>query len=215
MATPTTFSVPDLEPAALIKALGASKQYEPTPPPEFANADATQDYHYICEVERGKYSTCKVEQLRAPITQPAYWKAEAQRYKEELSDTIEKRLVSEYSHQYKSEADLWKRISKAYKERLRRRGVTAEQIRKSRLSIRDQAYWEPEAERLRAASAAAEYRLQQLRLERHSGGARTTYSPKYVRRTSQKVRKGCRAGERAAVTATNGRNRALRPRSRG
>jgi hypothetical protein len=54
----------------------------------------------------------------------------------------------------------------AYSRRLKRQGCSTQQARESRLSIKDQRYWKPEAECLRGIVALREHEMQEEYLAR-------------------------------------------------
>lgn len=169
MATPT-FSVPPPSAEEIARRLEeeVKQQHEATPEPIFQRPNVVQSYEYLCEIEHNRSTSDQVENLRRRITEPSYWECEAQHYKRELSELIWQNLLREHNSDGVSTTESWQTVAVAYRRRLRRHGYSTQQVRESRLSIRDQSYWKPEAECLRGNAALREYEIQHKHWERKS-----------------------------------------------
>jgi hypothetical protein len=147
------------------------------------------------------------------IPEPAYWKREAEFYREELSDTIWKQLITAYRDDVTTEAEKWRNIAFAYKKRLHRQGRTLDDVRQRRLLIEDQAYWKPEAEHLRKASDLAEVTVIRKRLKQKPHQSKRAN----VRNTAQKAPSERRCNQhqvgRPAAVGNETNRRCLRDRS--
>ena len=170
MNSPAELPVSPVNAQFLEKALHKEldRQLNATPPPVFSSVGNAQPYDYLCEREHDKYSRKKVDELRTSIPNSAYWESEARRYSEELSNTIWKKVTLKHSKENTSTSERWRRIALAYRKRLHRQGYTSDQVWEARLLIKDQAYWQPEAERLQRNSALAEHTTMQNRLSNNS-----------------------------------------------
>ena len=102
------------------------------------------------------------------ITERGYWECEARHLKDQLSELVWQNLLDEYIMDGVPATDGWRNIAMAYTRRLRRQGLSTQQVRESRLSIKNQSYWKPEAELLRGISALREHEMQEQYWEKRA-----------------------------------------------
>jgi hypothetical protein len=141
------------------------RQQEATPEPIFRRQNVFQPYDYLCKIEHKRFTPDKVDKFRMGITMPSYWELEAQYFKNELSELIWHNVLHEYLPDVPT-AEGWRNVTMAYRRRLRRHGYSTQQVNGSRLSIRDQRYWKPEAECLRGLAALREHEMKEKYWER-------------------------------------------------
>jgi len=153
MTTPTEFEVPPPAPEDVAGRLQEvlSSREDATPEPKFQR-NVKQDFKYFCEVEHRRFGTNRIDKLRTQITKSAYWEREAQILKSKLADVHLESLLLKFAMDGKLTTDTWRKVRKYYAHRLKRNGLSAEQLRETRLSINEQCYWEPEAEVLRSTA---------------------------------------------------------------
>lgn len=158
MTTPTSFSVPDLEPHAITAALNqeAQRQHEATPPFEFASLAPVPPYDYLCEIEHDKYSAQEVDKIRRQIADGQYWELEARMWCAEYSKRIWELSLEKHSRDEVSRTKVMRTMALEYIRRLNRKGVTMGQVRTKRHLVEDQAYWKSEWECFGQASAEEE-----------------------------------------------------------
>lgn len=175
MATPT-FCMPLFRPKELIAGLEeeARRQQEATPSPNFRSQPGAQAYDYLCEIEHNRFTTDEVENFRMRIVEPSYWEREARHLKDKLSELVLQKLLREYGID-SAPTDSWRNVAMAYGRRLKRHGYSTQQVRESRLEIKDQGYWKPEAECLRRISALREHEMHEKYLERRLNIERETH----------------------------------------
>ena len=162
MSTPA-FSVPALTPKEINRALEEEerRQRDATPEPKFRKQDAPQPYDLLCQIEHRKFTPEEVDIIRMGIDQPMYWEREAQNLKTKLVELIWSNLLQQYDLEGVSRAEMFRNVTMALHRRVKRHGYTKQQVRKSRLAIEHQSYWEPELERLRSASAHREEKMRE------------------------------------------------------
>lgn len=167
MATPTFFvPPPTAEEIARSLEEEVRRQQEATPEPIFREQNVVQSYDYLCEIEHKRFTPDEVDNFRMGITESSYWECEARHLKDQLSELIWQNLLHEYRVDGMPTTDGWRDVAMAYRHRLRRHGSSTQQLRESRLSIKDQSYWKPEAECLRGFSALREHEMQEKYWER-------------------------------------------------
>jgi len=89
----------------------------------------------MCEIEHNRFKPDEVEKFRMGISEHKYWEPEARHLKDLLSDVILQNLLRKYNADNMLEN--WRKIAIAYRSRLRREGLSMQQVRESRLSIKD------------------------------------------------------------------------------
>ena len=163
MATPTSFQVaaPTAEELARRLEDEVRRQTDATPEPTFRTPYVTQSYDYLCEVERTRFTSDEVDHLRKGIVEPTYWECEARHFKEQLSELLWHNVLQEYRVNTTPNIEGWRDVAMAYKRRLMRHGHSKQQVWETRLSIKDQSYWQPESECLREASALREHEMKE------------------------------------------------------
>jgi hypothetical protein len=157
MATPTFFAPPpSVEEITRSLEKAVRRQQEATPEPVFRRQEVTQSYDYLCEIEHKRFPPEEVDMLRSRIAEAYYWECEARKYNDLLSELTLENLCRKYCVDGVQPTDGWRQIAMAYRRRLKRQGCSTQQARESRLSIKDQRYWKPEAECLRDIAAFRE-----------------------------------------------------------
>jgi hypothetical protein len=162
MATPTEFFIPPPTAEDLIGRLEEAANRQKAATPEITFDDKVEQcFEWFCEEERPKFEPNEIDKLRMGITERGYWECEARHLKDQLSELVWQNLLDEYIVDSVPATDGWRNIAMAYIRRLRRQGLSMQQVRESRLSIKNQSYWKPEAELLRRISALHEHEMQE------------------------------------------------------
>lgn len=115
----------------------------------------------MCEEEHQRFEPEEIDSLRERITDPAYWKCEAQHLRETLNQYMWEKILNECCSQDVSGTNDWRRVVGSYNNLLSSSGLPLQEVRESRFSIKDQNYWQPEAELLRETSALRENEMRE------------------------------------------------------
>ena len=167
MATPTEFFVPPPTAEDLFERLEETANRQKAATPEITFEDEVEEcYEWLCEEERPKFEPNEIDELRIGITEASYWECEARHLRDRLSELIWQNLLRDNLMDGVSATDGWRDVVMAYRRRLRRHGLSMQQVRESRISIKTQSYWKPEAELLRGISARREHDMQEQYWER-------------------------------------------------
>lgn len=169
MATPTEFLVPPPTAEDLIGRLEEAANRREAATPEITFDNEVQCFEWLCEEERPKFEPNEIDKLRMGITERGYWEYEARHLKDQLSELVWQNLLEEYIVDGEPATDGWRNIAMAYTRRLRRQGLSTQQVRESRHSIKNQSYWKPEADLLRGISALREHEMQAQYCEKRAG----------------------------------------------
>lgn len=178
MATPTEFNIPPPTSKDVIKRLEEAADRQKLATPEITFDDEEQCFAWLCEEERPKFTPNEIDRLRMGITERGYWECEARHLKEQLSELVWQKLLDKYIVNGIPPTDGWRNIAIAYIRRLKRQGRSMQQVRECRHSIKNQSYWEPEADLLRNISALREHEMQEQYREKRASPSGIPSPPK-------------------------------------
>lgn len=104
-----------------------------------------------------KLTMDEIDTHRQEIPYADYWRREAKELCDELSNAIMENLSHEHHREGVHPADAWKEITMALRRKLRRYGLSSQQLHTVRSRIKDDPYWEPELDLFERLGAKREH----------------------------------------------------------
>lgn len=116
-----------------------------TPEPQFQE-DVETCHQWRCEILLDHFGPVEADKHRMHISQRDYWKAEVRHYMNLLEKLTWQKVRAAHGDDGEPTADHWRAFTMSYQTYLEHGGLSLPEIRESRLSIRDQKYWQLEAD---------------------------------------------------------------------
>lgn len=109
--------------------------------------DAEECYQWKCEELRNHFKPHEAEKHRMHISQRDYWELECLHYNDMLKDIMWKKARAVHGEDGEPTADHWRAVAMLYQGLLRRHnGLSLAQVNETRQAIRNQKYWQCEAD---------------------------------------------------------------------
>lgn len=105
------------------------------------------------------YTTTEVDDHRREISNLEYWKCEAERFRDEFIRITMDQLPNEQLNDGMHPADAWRNTAFALHRKLKRQGLSNEQIYQARLGIEQDTYWDRKVDLFERASLEHRYKF--------------------------------------------------------
>ncbi|KAG8411917.1 hypothetical protein J3458_015211 [Metarhizium acridum] len=138
----------------------AESRTRATPEPQFED-DVETCHQWRCEVLLNHFKPNEADKQRMRIFQRDYWKVECLHYMDMFGELMWQKVRAAHGENGEPTADHWRALTMSYQKLLEYSGLSLPEIRKSRLSIRDQKYWQLEADVYEQCVAQSEHEMRE------------------------------------------------------
>ncbi|OAA34202.1 hypothetical protein NOR_08603 [Metarhizium rileyi] len=139
----------------------AESRARATPEPQFQDVETCHSWK--CAVLLTHFKPKEADKHRMRISQHEYWEVECLHYMKTFANLMRQKGHSEDGE---ATADHWRALTMSYQKLLEKGGLSSSEIRKSRLSIDNQKYWQLEADLYERIVAQSEHEMREALLKK-------------------------------------------------